>query len=250
MTSFWVRDYQGPSNAGRRPDPHIVRNVVMGGFPSKLVSFSSAQIGSSVRTTTVVIGAGHSGARDEPVPQRTLDRPRGPRAARHRQRVEDRTVGLAALLSPNWQCCLPGYVYDGTDPDGFMTVPEVADFITAYAKLVAAPVKPGTTVTSVSRGDDEYRVTTDQGEMVLRYGRHRNWCVQCVVRPALCRSGPLVGSDLSMSVRGRLAGSTIPAPRRTSSGPSGRSRRRGPHNASLSSRGPARSRHSPAPRPP
>ena len=73
-------------------------------------------------------------------------------------------MGLAALLSPNWQCRLPGYVYDGTDPDGFMTVPEVADFITAYAKLVAAPVKPGTTVTSASRGDDEYRVTTDQGE--------------------------------------------------------------------------------------
>ena len=119
---------------------------------------------SSVRTITVVIGTGHSGARDEPAPQRTLDRPRGPRAARHLQRVEDRTVGLAALLSPNWQCRLPGYVYDGTDPDGFMTVPEVADFITAYAEPVAAPVKPGTTVTSASRGDDEYRVTTDQGE--------------------------------------------------------------------------------------
>ena len=29
MTSFGVRDYQGPSNAGRRPDPHIVRNVIM-----------------------------------------------------------------------------------------------------------------------------------------------------------------------------------------------------------------------------
>ena len=29
MTSFWVRDYQGPSNAGRRPDPHIVRNVIV-----------------------------------------------------------------------------------------------------------------------------------------------------------------------------------------------------------------------------
>ncbi len=26
VTSFWVRDYQGPSTAGRRPDPHIVRN--------------------------------------------------------------------------------------------------------------------------------------------------------------------------------------------------------------------------------
>ncbi len=30
MTSFCVRDYKGPSTAGRRPDPHIVRNVRSG----------------------------------------------------------------------------------------------------------------------------------------------------------------------------------------------------------------------------
>ena len=45
-----------------------------------------------------------------------------------------------------------------------MTVPEVVDFIAAYAKAVAAPVQTGTTVTSVRRTDDGYRVTTDQGE--------------------------------------------------------------------------------------
>ena len=38
-----------------------------------------------------------------------------------------------------------------------MTMPEVVDFITGYAKPIAAPVQTGTTVTSVRRTDDGYR---------------------------------------------------------------------------------------------
>ena len=49
----------------------------------------------AVRTTTVVIGAGHGRARHEPVPRRALDRPRGPRAGRGRQLVADRALGFA-----------------------------------------------------------------------------------------------------------------------------------------------------------
>ena len=33
------------------------------------------------------------------------------------------------LLTPNWQSRLPGHQYDGPDPDGYMTMPEVVDFI-------------------------------------------------------------------------------------------------------------------------
>jgi putative flavoprotein involved in K+ transport len=68
------------------------------------------------------------------------------------------------LLTPNWQCRLPGFDYDGDDPDGFMTMSEVVEFITRYSKLIAAPVRSGTTVTSVRHADDAYRVVTDQGE--------------------------------------------------------------------------------------
>ena len=39
------------------------------------------------------------------------------------------------LLTPNWQSRLPGYRYDGADPDGFMTMPEVIDFIDRYARV-------------------------------------------------------------------------------------------------------------------
>jgi putative flavoprotein involved in K+ transport len=72
------------------------------------------------------------------------------------------------LLTPNWQCRLPGHAYEGDDPDGFMTVSDVVDVIATYAKAVAAPVHTGTTVTSVGRTDDGYRVATDQGEWRCR----------------------------------------------------------------------------------
>lgn len=67
------------------------------------------------------------------------------------------------LLTPNWQSRLPGYQYDGPDPDGFMTSSDVVDFLARFARMAAAPVRAHTTVTSVNRTDDGYHVTTDQG---------------------------------------------------------------------------------------
>ena len=45
------------------------------------------------------------------------------------------------LLTPNWQSRLPGYGYDGDDPDGYRTMPEVVAFIAGYAAAIAAPVE-------------------------------------------------------------------------------------------------------------
>jgi putative flavoprotein involved in K+ transport len=67
------------------------------------------------------------------------------------------------LLTPNWQSRLPGFRYDGDDPDGFMTMPEVISFIERYATTVAAPVHTGTTVTQLRPTSDGYAVTTDNG---------------------------------------------------------------------------------------
>src|SRR3954462_12690739 len=69
------------------------------------------------------------------------------------------------LLTPNWQCRLPGHDYDGDDPDGFMTMPEVVGFLTEYAKAISAPVECATTVSSVRvDGDGGFVVRTDHGE--------------------------------------------------------------------------------------
>lgn len=72
------------------------------------------------------------------------------------------------LLTPNWQSRLPGFGYEGDDPDGYRTVPEVIDFIDRYARAIAAPVQTDTTVTSVRPVDDGYLVATDQGDWSCR----------------------------------------------------------------------------------
>ena len=69
------------------------------------------------------------------------------------------------LLTPNWQSRLPGLGYDGQEPDGYMTVPEVTEFIDRFAKVSRAPVRTGVNVTSVRAAGDGYRVTTGDGEI-------------------------------------------------------------------------------------
>ena len=117
-----------------------------------------------MRTTTVVIGAGHGGlAMSRCLSQRAIDHVVLERSEIANAWRTQRWDSLR-LLTPNWQCRLPGYSYAGDDPDGFMTMPEVVEFVAAYAKHIAAPVQTGTTVTSVRHAGDGYRVTTDNGE--------------------------------------------------------------------------------------
>lgn len=72
------------------------------------------------------------------------------------------------LLTPNWQSRLPGFDYEGDDPDGYRTVPETVAFLDRYAEVIAAPVETNTSVTSVQRTETGYRVLTDRGEWDCR----------------------------------------------------------------------------------
>jgi putative flavoprotein involved in K+ transport len=53
------------------------------------------------------------------------------------------------LLTPNWQTRLPGWRYQGPDPEGFMTMPEVVDYIDGYRRSFDAPVMEYTAVERV-----------------------------------------------------------------------------------------------------
>ncbi len=72
------------------------------------------------------------------------------------------------LLTPNWQSRLPGFGYDGSDPDGYMDVREVIDFISRFSIASRAPVRTETTVTSVRRHDTGYDVATNRGDFQCR----------------------------------------------------------------------------------
>ena len=114
-------------------------------------------------TTTVVIGAGHAGlAMSHCLTARSIDHVVLERGDVANTWKTERWDSLR-LLTPNWQSRLPGFGYDGDDPDGFMTMPEVISFIDHYARPSRRPVHTGTTVTSVRATSNGYVVVTDQG---------------------------------------------------------------------------------------
>ncbi|MGK7913214.1 MAG: MSMEG_0569 family flavin-dependent oxidoreductase [Synechococcus sp.] len=68
------------------------------------------------------------------------------------------------LVTPNWQCQLPGFHYNGTDPDGFMVKPDIVKFIEDYSASFDAPVQEGVEVINVKRSGKQYCVSTSIGE--------------------------------------------------------------------------------------
>lgn len=69
------------------------------------------------------------------------------------------------LVTPNWQCDLPGHAYDGDDPKGFMTRDQTIGYLERFADKVAAPVKENVSVTKVEKNSEGiYEVLTSAGE--------------------------------------------------------------------------------------
>ncbi len=120
------------------------------------------------RITTVVVGAGHAGlAMSRRLAERSIDHvvlERGEVANAWRTERWD----SLRLLTPNWQRRLPGLAYEGDDPDGFATVPEVVALIDRYARAISAPVRTGTRVVSLRPTDAGYLVRTDRGDWHAR----------------------------------------------------------------------------------
>ena len=54
-----------------------------------------------------------------------------------------------AFQFPNWMMRLPGYAYEGNDPDGFMPRNGVARFIEDYSRCIAPPLRCGIRVTAL-----------------------------------------------------------------------------------------------------
>jgi putative flavoprotein involved in K+ transport len=72
------------------------------------------------------------------------------------------------LLTPNRQSRLPGFPYDGPDPDGYMSSADVAELIARFAEHARAPVRAGTNVTSLRRNGEGYEIATSNGEIRAR----------------------------------------------------------------------------------
>ena len=56
------------------------------------------------------------------------------------------------LVTPNWSVRLPGFSYQGRDPDGFMARDQLIAYLERYAARSSAPVSEGVAVTSLTSG--------------------------------------------------------------------------------------------------
>ncbi|KRB73171.1 FAD-dependent oxidoreductase [Nocardioides sp. Root190] len=102
------------------------------------------------RTTVVVVGGGHAGlstswflVRDG-VDHVVLE------AGTATHEWADTRWDNFTLVTPNWHCRLPGYEYDGPDPDGFMTRDQVVEWLAGYAPTFGPPLREHTRVTSLT----------------------------------------------------------------------------------------------------
>ena len=77
---------------------------------------------------------------------------------------QDKRWDSFCLVTPNWQCQLPGFPYAGDDPDGFMLKSEIVQYVRDYAASFAAPVQEGVAVRRVQPlAGDRFEVDTSIG---------------------------------------------------------------------------------------
>ncbi len=70
------------------------------------------------------------------------------------------------LVTPNWQCKLPGHPYDGDDPEGFMRRDELNAYLDRFLAKLNPPLEEGVSVHKVKRSPDgTFEIQTSRGEL-------------------------------------------------------------------------------------
>lgn len=70
------------------------------------------------------------------------------------------------LVTPNWQCRLPGFSYQGDEPDGFMNREQIIGYLDAYRRLLRPPVVEGVRVERMWVGlDGDFQIRTNAGQI-------------------------------------------------------------------------------------
>jgi putative flavoprotein involved in K+ transport len=116
------------------------------------------------KVETLIVGGGQAGlAMSEQLRARGLSH-----LILERARIAERwrTERWDALHAngPAWHDRLPGLTIAGVDPDSFATRDQMADYFTAYAAHIAAPIRCGVAVTALHRAaDGSFHADTSAG---------------------------------------------------------------------------------------
>jgi putative flavoprotein involved in K+ transport len=148
----------------------------------------------------VIVGGGQAGLsasaclREQGIDHLVLERSRV--AAEWR----DRRWDSFCLVTPNWQCRLPGFPYAGPDPDGFMPKDEIIAYLEEFAATIDPPLVEGVTVTHLARRDDgRLELVTTAGTMVTDQVVVATGPYQIPVTPALSARLPAELTQLHSS---------------------------------------------------
>jgi putative flavoprotein involved in K+ transport len=69
------------------------------------------------------------------------------------------------LVTPNWQCRLPGFPYAGDEPNGFMPKDEIVRYVEAFAASFQPPIREGVAVRRLYRDEHgRYALQTERGD--------------------------------------------------------------------------------------
>jgi putative flavoprotein involved in K+ transport len=70
------------------------------------------------------------------------------------------------LVTPNWQCKLPGFPYKGPDPDGFMLRDEIVRYLEDYVSHFHPPLVEGVAVSRLRRAaTGTFELSTTAGDL-------------------------------------------------------------------------------------
>lgn len=119
------------------------------------------------RVDTAVIGGGHAGLamswvlRQHGVEHVVIER------GRIGERWRSQRWDSLRLLTPNWATWLPGWLYRGPEPDGFMSRSEFVDHLEGYAGAYDTPVRLGVDVRSLEAAahSDGFVLRTTAGDV-------------------------------------------------------------------------------------
>ena len=131
------------------------------------IAFRTAAGSMAEAINTVVVGAGHAGlALSSCLAKNGIDHvvlERGDIAQRWRSERWDSLV----FQFPNWSLQLPGYAYQGSNPDGYASKDEFIQFLETYASMMRAPVRRGTEVLSLSDSEDGRSMVLRTSQVII-----------------------------------------------------------------------------------
>lgn len=114
---------------------------------------------------TLIVGGGQAGlAMSYHLSQRGHQHVVLERARVAERWISERWRGMY-FQTPNAMVTMPGYKLPSaeTNPDGFGSAAEIADYLQEYAKRFAVPVRTGVTVTSLRKTDEGFIAETSEG---------------------------------------------------------------------------------------